>query len=156
MKRIIISAMTKNRVIGFRGRLPWHLPEEYQHFLNSVRGKTMIMGRKSWEVFGGDVDTQVNIIVSRTQTFEGSHAAESMEQAFEIAAEKELDCFIAGGAAIYSEAIEKDQVDEMWLSEIPLEIEGDVFFPEFDESNWELAEEEDRGSYLFRKWVRKA
>lgn len=155
LKRIIISAMTQNRVIGYRGRLPWHLPEEYQHFLNSVRGKTMIMGRKSWEVFGGDVDTQVNIIVSRTQNFEGTHAAQSLEEALEIAEQKSLDCFIAGGAAIYQAALEKDLVDEMWLSEILLELEGDVFFPEFEISKWDIDQEEDRQSYVFRKYLRK-
>lgn len=156
MKRIIISAMTSNRVIGYRGRLPWHVPEEYQHFLDSVRGKTMIMGRKSWEVFGGDVDTQVNIIVSRTKIFEGTHSAQSIEQALEIATEKDLECFVAGGAAIYKEALGQDQVDEMWLSEIKLQIEGDVFFPDYDESKWELGQQEDREKYIFRKWIRKA
>ena len=147
--------MTINRVIGYRGRLPWHIPEEYQHFLDSVRGKSMIMGRKSWEVFGGDVDSQLNIVVSNTQTFENVHNAKSLDKALEIALQKESDCFIAGGAGVYESSLEQNIVDEMWLSEIPLELEGDVFFPEFDLDVWRVDEEEGRGSYTFRKWIKE-
>jgi dihydrofolate reductase len=94
--------------------------------------------------------------VSRTKIFEGTHSAQSIEQALEIATEKDLECFVAGGAAIYKEALGQDQVDEMWLSEIKLQIEGDVFFPDYDESKWELGQQEDREKYIFRKWIRKA
>jgi len=154
MKNIIIAAMTPNRVIGCRGRLPWHLPEEYQHFLDSVRGKTMVMGRKSWEVFGGDVGSQVNIVLTAQTKITGALTATSLEAALTYAEHYQHDCFIAGGAQVYQTSLTKNLVDEMWLSEVKLNLEGDAFFPEFEPSDWDLTLEEDRSDYWFRKWIR--
>ena len=49
---IIISAMGRNRVIGNGDGMPWHVPEEYQHFLDTTRDQTIIIGRRSFEIFG--------------------------------------------------------------------------------------------------------
>ena len=54
---ILISAMTRDRVIGKDRALPWNIPEEYAHFLAQVRGNTVLMGRTSYEIFGPDLDT---------------------------------------------------------------------------------------------------
>lgn len=153
MKKIIISAMTKDRAIGYRGRLPWHIKEEYQHFLDCVKGNTMIMGRKSWEVFGGDVDSQVNIMLSRKEGSDETLSCASLEEAIATAEKYEGDCFIAGGAEIYKLALEKDLVDEMWLSEVDINVTGDVFFPDYDKSKWAVRQQENRGSYIFRRLI---
>jgi dihydrofolate reductase len=137
-KIIAISALSENRVIGKNGALPWHVPQEYAHFLKSVKGQVMIMGRKSWEVFGGDVCSLANIVISRSnQVDRADHVANDLLSALEIARQYQAHVFVAGGGQIYKEALLLDCLDEMWLSTIPIHIDdGDVFFPEFDQNQW--------------------
>ncbi len=63
-KLILISAMTRSRVIGKDRALPWNIPEEYEHFLGQVRGNTVIMGRTSYEIFGPDLPDSRLVVVS--------------------------------------------------------------------------------------------
>ena len=64
-ERIIIAALGENRVIGKGDGLPWSIPGEYRHFLDTVRGATMIMGRRSYSIFGPDLSTAHNLVLSR-------------------------------------------------------------------------------------------
>ena len=68
---ILISAMTRDRVIGRDRALPWSIPEEYEHFLSHVRGNTVLMGRTSYEIFGPDLQDTRMIVVSRALAFFG-------------------------------------------------------------------------------------
>ncbi|MEE3258297.1 MAG: dihydrofolate reductase [Candidatus Latescibacterota bacterium] len=63
---IIIPAMSKDRVIGSGDGMPWSVPEEYQQFLGFVEGQTVTMGRRSYEIFGPDLTSAHNIVVSRS------------------------------------------------------------------------------------------
>ena len=69
---IIISAMTRDRVIGRRGGLPWSIPDEYEQFLAHVRGQAVIFGRKSYEIFGGDLPDAELFVVSRSADLAGA------------------------------------------------------------------------------------
>ena len=143
MKRIIISAMAANRVIGGEEGLPWHIPEEYQHFLNHVKNNVMIMGRKSWQIFRKDLaQTVANVIITRSTTIDDALSASSLEEALKIAEAYNRSIYIAGGAAIYKLALDKNLVDEMYLSYIDQTPDGNAFFPEFDESEWQSTSQE--------------
>jgi len=149
--------MARNRAIGYQGRLPWDLPDEYAHFLSSIKGQTMVMGRKSWEVFGVDAKTVANIVVTRRDFVAGATAlARGLAEALALAESFGKDIFIAGGGQIYHEAVKDGLFDEIWLSTVKVEVEGDVFFPELSSAGVDCVQAQDRGSYLFERWIKKS
>jgi len=151
---IIISAMTENRVIGSGDYMPWNVPEEYQQYLNFVKGNTVIMGRKSFEIFGKDLSSETTpIVVSRSAEIEKVPVEKSLEAAIEHAKKLEKTVFIAGGGSIYKMAI--PLVDSMYLSTIKGSYQGDVFFPEFSMDDWNITEERDEKNFIFRIYQRK-
>lgn len=152
---IIISAQSSNGMIGGGGRLPWDVPEEYQHFLDSVAGHVMVMGRKSFDVFGADVATKLNVVLSRSEScIEGAKVLKSFTELKELEQQMDERFFIAGGGQVYASALACDVVSEIWLSTLPFAVEGDVAFPAFDRHKFHLADSEDRGLYLFERWVK--
>jgi dihydrofolate reductase len=151
---ILISAMTRDRVIGTDNALPWNIPEEYEHFLREVKGHPVIMGRTSYAIFGPDLPDSRMIVVSRSlQELPDADVAGSVEEAIEIAHRHGSRVFSAGGATIYRQTM--PLADAMYLSFVKEAHEGDTFFPEIDEADWEIARSEDRGSYEFREYVRR-
>jgi dihydrofolate reductase len=153
--RIIIAAMGANGVIGSGGGMPWHVPEEYEQYLRWVSGQTVIMGRRSWEIFGKDLTTMRNIVVSRSGKVKGAPAVPSLELALDRAAEAEGRIFIAGGASIYAQALERDRVDEMYLSTIHGDHTGDCFFPAWDKAGWDVVRREEHARFEFVVWRRR-
>lgn len=151
-KVTIISAMGENRVIGAGDGMPWSVPEEYQHFLNTVAGQTVIFGRKSYEIFGADLDNAKVIIVTRQGSLPGALTASSLEEALRLAATDENETFVAGGASIYEQAI--PLADRMLLSTIHGDFAGDAYFPEFDRSEWSVEGLEEHERYTLREWLR--
>jgi dihydrofolate reductase len=150
---IIISAMSENRVIGARDGLPWDVPAEYEQYLQWIRGQTVIMGRKSFEIFAPDLpEGTTAIVVSRNAELPGVRVARSLEEALSVAERLGKTTFVAGGGSIYAQAI--PLADEMYLSTIKGEFEGDITFPEFDADDWELVEERDEPEFVFRRYRR--
>lgn len=131
----LIVAYTKNRVIGNKGKIPWRIKGEQRRFRELTTGNVVIMGRKSYEEIGHPLPNRFTVVVSNTADFEAENCttASSLEQALEKA--KSLQpgkaVYISGGAGLYREAIAL--VEKMYITEIEAEIEGDTFFPEFDE-----------------------
>lgn len=155
MERIIIAAMTAERVIGSGDGMPWDLPEEYAHFLETVRGHSLIMGRRTWQIFGGDVASAHNIVVTHSSWVSGAEVAGSLDAALELAAGYGDTVFIAGGGSIYTQALIDGVVDAMYLSTIKGDYDGDIYFPTWDEADWETVQREDRGSYIFTHYRRR-
>jgi len=148
--------MAHNRAIGYKGKLPWHLPDEYAHFLSSIKGEVMVMGRKSWEVFGADARTKANIVLSRGEAVPGGTATVSdLEEALELAEGYGKNIFIAGGGSIYAQSIEGKLFDEIWLSTVNVDVKGDVFFPELNLDEVECISREEQKNYVLEKWVQK-
>lgn len=149
----IISAMTVDLVIGADDGMPWSVPEEYRHFVDSVRGGAVILGRTSFEIFGPDLEAvEVIVLTHRDHAPPGTHKAGSVEGAVRIARELGRAPWIAGGASVYSQAL--PLADEMHLSIVPGRFEGDARFPAWDASEWILVEERPHPGYLFRRYVR--
>ena len=83
---IVISAMSYNRVIGSGAGMPWNVPEEYQQYLRFIKGQTVIMGRRSYEIFGDDLTSAYTIVVSRSmQAAPGLLVCAGVEEAVEKA-----------------------------------------------------------------------
>lgn len=132
----IIAAMTRNRVIGKDGHLPWNIKEEKALFKKITLGSTVIMGRKTFESVGLLKDRR-NIIVSRTvRKIDGADVCGSLEEAVGKASGYGTEIFIIGGGEIFAEAI--GLADRMYLSYIRKDYKGDTFFPEFDQREWKI------------------
>ncbi len=135
----MIVAKSKNNVIGRDGKLPWHFPEDLKHFRETTMGNFVIMGKKTFLSLPGSLDGRGLIVLSRDENFnpEASQVANSIEKALEMAKGK---VFIAGGASVYRQFLPK--ADKMMITVIDKKVEGDTYFPEFDDKNWELVNEE--------------
>ncbi len=131
----LIVAYSKNRAIGKDGQIPWRIKGEQKRFRELTTGNVVIMGRRSYEEIGRPLPNRYTIVVSNTKKFEAENCTTvgSLREALEIA-DKNKDVYISGGAGLYREAI--DIVDKMFITEIDAEIEGDTFFPEFEEKDF--------------------
>lgn len=132
----LIVARSKNNVIGKNGEIPWNIKGEQKQFKELTTGNAVIMGRKSFEEIGKPLPNRKNIIVSRNEKFSGENliTVSSLQEALELTKGEKV--FVAGGCGLYEEAL--PLVDVMYITEVDIEIEdGDVFFPEFDETEFE-------------------
>ena len=126
----LIVAHSRNRVIGRDGRLPWSIPGDLHRFRDLTMGNAVIMGRVTYEEIDRPLPGRMNIVVSRTRRYEGENllTTSSLKEAIVLAGNR--DAFVSGGARLFAEAL--PLVDVMYVTEIDADVEGDVFFPEFD------------------------
>lgn len=134
MKAIV--AMSQNRVIGNNGAIPWHLPEDFKFFKTTTIGHAIVMGRKTYESIGKPLPGRENIILSRTMSeTPGVITVRSPEDL--LALENSQNFFVIGGAEIYRLLL--PHCTELFVTKVPVTIEGDTFFPEF-ESDFDTGE----------------
>lgn len=128
----LIVAFARNRVIGYKGKIPWQIEGEKSRFKQLTTGNVVIMGRKTFEEIGHPLPDRTTIIVSSTKKLftENCFTAQSLEEAIKLAGNK--DIFISGGERLYKEAL--PLVKKMYVTEIECEPDGDTFFPEFNEN----------------------
>lgn len=138
----IIAAMSENRVIGLDNSLPWHLPDEWAHFRKVTDGKAFIMGRKSFEAPDALHSTHRNVILT-------AHAPSTPEALTEYAKDisealallsGEDDVFVLGGASVFAQML--PLVQRLYLTIVHAQIEGDAYFPAFDQDDWQLLSSE--------------
>ncbi|MGL4831751.1 MAG: dihydrofolate reductase [Propionibacteriaceae bacterium] len=141
----LIAARARNGVIGKDGTMPWHISADLKHFKATTMGHPMIMGRKTWESWGArPLPGRRHIIVSRNLDYQapGAEVVSSLSQALALVPTE--DVFIVGGAQIYREALA--YATDAVISEIPLEPEGDTWFPELDNS-WSAVRHEQNDGF---------
>jgi len=131
----IIAAMANHRVIGRNNALPWRMPADLKHFKAVTMGKPVIMGRKTFASIGKPLPGRRNIVVSTQSalTLPGCEVFDSFERAL-AAIDEATEAVVIGGAQIYAQAL--PLATRMYLTVIDLDIEGDAFFPEWDERLW--------------------
>lgn len=138
----IIVAVGKNGVIGADNDLPWRLKADMRHFVETTRGKPVVMGRKTWESFPKrPLPGRANLVVSRNADFDapGARALPSLATAIAVgmgvARLKGLDeVMIVGGGMIYAAALKLTQ--RIYLTEVDAAPDGDARFPEIDPRHW--------------------
>lgn len=135
----LIAAVAQNRAIGKDKQLLWHLPEDLRHFRKITHGKTVIMGRKTWESLPDafrPLPGRHNIVVSRNPAYSatGATLVRSLEEARRKAGDDDDEVFVIGGAELYQQAIRIAQY--LYLTEIAENFEGDAFFPEVLPQDW--------------------
>lgn len=163
MKISCIVATAKNNVIGKDNQIPWHLPADLKYFKKTTTGHHILMGRNCFESIGRALPKRTNVIITRDMFYAVSNCliAHSVGEALSIAeANGEEEAFIIGGGQIYEQTI--DLWDKLYLTEVDLEVEGDVFFPQIDMSEWKLSKKQDclkdeknTHNYSFRQYERK-
>jgi len=136
----LIVAMSKNHVIGNKGKIPWKIAGEQRRFKELTTGNTVIMGKHSFEEIGRPLPNRKTIIISSILSYEDENCrtAASLKEAIRLSGS--TDIYIAGGEQLYKEAL--PIVDRMYLTLIEQEVEGDTYFPEFNEKEFVLIEEE--------------
>lgn len=130
-----IVAVAKNNVIGNKGEIPWKIKGEQKRFRELTIGKSIIMGRKSFEEIGRPLPERKTVVISRSRdfTYENCITVKSLDQALEILKDEE-EIFIAGGGRVYKDAF--DYCKKIYLTVIDKEIEGDVFFPQINKEEF--------------------
>ncbi|MGV3139088.1 dihydrofolate reductase [Brevibacillus agri] len=131
----LIVAYAKNQVIGKDGDMPWSLPADLKNVKEITTGKTIVMGRKTFESIGKPLPNRRNVVLTRSRAFhpEGVDVVHTKEEVLALG-----DVIIFGGAEIYRQFL--DVVDRLYITEIDLETEGDTFFPAWDRDAFVLVD----------------
>ena len=139
MRISIVAAVARGGVIGREGTIPWRLPEDLERFKALTTGHAVVMGRRTWDSLPErfrPLPGRRNVVVTRTPDWsaDGAEHAGSLATALELVA-SEPHVFVIGGGQLYAEAL--PQVDELLLTEIDTEIDGDTFFPSWERADFE-------------------
>jgi len=136
MSVTMIAAAARGGVIGANNRLPWRLPADMAYFVANTKGKTVLMGRKTFESLGKPLRNRTNVVMSRTLAAppEGCELVRSAEEAMEKYGDREL--MVIGGEEIYRLML--PMADRILLTEIDHSFAGDAYFPELDPNTWTL------------------
>jgi dihydrofolate reductase len=125
-----IAAMSENRVIGCDNRIPWHLPEDFKFFKATTMGHVLLMGRKTFESIGRPLPGRETIVLSRSGfAHPGVQTIAALDALPALVGDREV--FICGGAEIYRQTL--PFCSELYLTHVKRVIEGDAFFPPFEE-----------------------
>jgi len=132
-----IVAISKNRVIGKDNDIPWYLPADLKYFKKTTLHHHLIMGRKTFQSIGHPLPKRTNIVLTRDAFFiaTGCLIAHTLQDALEIAFDHDAEeVFIIGGGQIYELAM--PFIDKVYLTEVDIDVEGTVLFPELPTSEW--------------------
>ena len=148
---IAIAAMSRNRVIGADGRIPWHISEDLKFFKRTTLGHIIVMGRKTYDSLGKPLPGRENWVVSREADIAGVTVLRSFDAIEEPTDGRQL--YIIGGAQLYAALLPR--CSELLLTRIDRDVEGDTFFPEF-ESTFDTGEIIESGpGYEIRRYLRE-
>lgn len=153
----LIAAQSRNGVIGDGPNIPWKVKGEQKFFKEITMNGTLVMGRKTFDSIGRPLPGRNTIIVTRQENYKAHNCivVHTIDEALQEAARLDKAIFIAGGGEIYAQTI--DQADDIHLSVIDVEVEGDVKFPPFPENQFKLVEERHIKSnidYVYRHFRR--
>ena len=151
----LIVAVSKNNVIGYKGKLPWNLPEDLLHFKQITMGGYLIMGRKTFESIGKVLPGRTSIVLSKEKkTISQCLVAHSLQEAISLC-DRELNIFIIGGAQVFYEALSNQIVQKIYLTKIHQEYKGDVFFPKIDNNIYQVSLVKKHSTHSFIVYQKK-
>lgn len=152
--------MTRERVIGRDGGLPWHLPADLKHFKATTMGKPIVMGRKTYESIGKALPGRLNIVITRNPDWSatGVTTVSSLDAAV-AATTDAAELMIIGGAQLYAAALPR--ADRLHITFIERAVDGDTHFPPIDWTDWRMAERSATQfhagiPFFFSRWQRPA
>jgi dihydrofolate reductase len=151
----MIAAIGKNNELGKSNTLLWDLPCDMKHFRDTTRGKTVVMGQKTFESLGRPLPNRRNIVLTRNENFthEGIEVVCGIDELFgllERTAQADEEIFIIGGGQIYTLFI--DKADKLYITHVDMETEADAFFPAIDMTVWKKVSEDHHTADEFNKY----
>ena len=133
--------MAENRVIGRGNGLPWRLPDDMRHFMDTTMGHPVIMGRRTFESMRKPLPGRANIVLTGRPGYapQGALVAGSFDAGLAIARgqcalAKRNTAYVIGGARVYEAGLAV--ATRLHVTWIEAEIEGDTWFPEVDWHRW--------------------
>lgn len=152
----IIVAIGNNNEIGKNNKLLWHIPEDLKKFKEITQGKTVIMGRNTYESIGKPLPDRHNIVFSKDLKLFSNNYNEKLEicdNFSEIVKKYENsdeEIFIIGGAQVYKKALESGIVEKLYISHIDFsDDQADTYFSEIDYNMWKKIEEDEYAGWKF-------
>lgn len=152
----IIVAIGKNNEIGKNNKLLWHIPEDLKKFKEITQGKTVVMGKNTFESIEKPLPGRHNIVLSKNSKLFSNNCNEKLEicddfsKIVENYKNSDEEVFIIGGAQVYKKALESGIVEKLYISHIDFsDNEADTYFPEIDCSMWKKVEEEEYTGWKF-------
>lgn len=160
----LVVAASRNGVIGKDGGLPWHISSDLKLFKQITMGKPVIMGRKTWDSLPRKpLPGRLNIVISRqtAQLVEGAAFVRGVDEALASAqVDHPPEIAVIGGGEIYR--LFWPLADQIYLTEVDLDVEGDTFFPKINSDEWDLLESEahqrgpnDSASFILKRFRRR-
>ena len=142
MKISIIVAAARNNVIGRDGELPWRLPEDLKRFKQLTSGKPVIMGRLTYESIGKPLPDRKNIVLSTRNglKIDGCDVVDTPDAAIRLAGGAE-EVMVIGGGGVYSQML--PMADRIYMTRINATVDGDTFFPEINDNEWQVVDRVD-------------
>ncbi len=157
-----VAAASENNVIGYKNRLPWHLPNDLKFFKNTTWAMPVIMGRKTFESFGKALRGRRNIVITRQDNWkaDGAIVVKNIDDGLKVARETDTnEAFIIGGGEIFRQSM--PLANKIFLTRVHAAFEGDAFFPVIDEKEWHMksnlnfdTDELHQYAYSFQLWQR--
>ncbi len=153
----IIAAIGKNRELGKDGDLVFRIKEDMKFFKKTTMGHKILMGHKTWDSLPGKLPGRENIVVARDEVEGADRTIRDLVEFVQENRGEEEEIFVIGGAMIYNELI--GVTDNLYLTEVEVEVEADTFFPNFDKNKYErtvLGKGSDgKYKYEFVKYAKK-
>jgi dihydrofolate reductase len=148
VRLIVVAAVARGGVIGRDNAIPWRIPEDMARFRELTMGHPVVMGRRTWDSLPDrfrPLPGRRNVVVSRSPDWhaDGAERAGSLHEALRLV-DGASEVFVIGGAQLYAAAL--PLADELLLTEIDADIEGDTSFPPFDRTAYEEVSREPRVS----------
>jgi dihydrofolate reductase len=156
MKIIIIAAIAANGIIGCTKRgLPWHIPEDFKHFKETTMGFPVIMGKTTWLEFKKPLPGRTNIVLSYDDEppVDGFLFFKSLDEALKFCeAREDAKVFIIGGKMVFEQGLKV--ADELVLSHLNFESDGDIAFPRIDARQWNVVAEKKGAQFTVKYYTR--
>lgn len=160
MNIALVVAAAENNVIGKNNQLLWRLPNDTKFFKNTTWGMPVIMGRKTFDSLGKPLAGRTNVVITRQKnwTAPGAQVVSTLQEAIAAAADTDAkEAYVIGGGEIYALALPLAQ--RIYLTRVHTTLDGDAYFPEFDQQQWELlsnldfpVDEKHAYAYSFQVW----
>lgn len=163
----IIVAIGNNNEIGKNNKLLWYIPEDLKKFKEITSGKTVVMGRNTFESIGGSLPNRHNIVLSKNfyllpdnndiksvscskENFNNIEICDNFSKVIEEYKNSDEEVFVTGGAQIYKKALESGIVEKLYISHIDFsDKDADTYFPEIDYNIWKKIEEKKYAGWKF-------
>ena len=159
----LIVAIAQNNAIGKDNQLLWHISEDLKYFKRTTNGKSILMGRKTWESLPfKPLKNRRNLVVSSQKDYlaKGAELFSDIDSALNAVNNDSDEVFCIGGASVYEALLPKS--DKLYITRVYKDFEADAFFPEIDENVWEikrlspmLYDEKEKVNFRFEVWERR-